>query len=225
MPDTPLIFNHTFQGLFSRAFSQGVPAVLKNQLRGVGVDLDKPLLPAYPVKAWSQCISLCAPVAFPNELPSVAWHKLGERMIDGYQETMIGRAMFASLRLLGPRRMLQRAKRSFRSGNNYTEVEFTDVSETEMNLWFNETDDVLRHFTAGLVLAGMRMGGAELPKVGILHTDSRGVTFRASWAPKGTATRSQAGTSPTPGAQRTSSNSTSKMSTALGGTAPLPRVP
>ncbi|MET0404635.1 MAG: DUF2378 family protein [Cystobacter sp.] len=213
MSETPLIFNHTIQGLFSRAFPQGVPAPLKVQLRGAGVELDKPLLPAYPVEAWCQCIALSAPVAFPGDLPSVAWHKLGERMIDGYQETMIGRAMFASLRLLGPRRMLQRARRSFRSGNNYTEVEFTDVSDTEMNLWFNETHDVLRHFTAGLVMAGMRMGGAELPKVAILHTDSRGVTFRASWAAKGAA------------AQRTDMSSTSKPSTERGGIPPAPRSP
>ncbi|WNG13350.1 DUF2378 family protein [Cystobacter fuscus] len=196
MSDTSFVFNHTVQGLFSRAFPQGVPASLKEKLRAAGVDLDKPLLPAYPIKTWSQCVALSAPVAFPNELPSVAWHKLGERMIDGYQETMIGRAMFASLRLLGPRRMLQRAKRSFRSGNNYTEVQFTDVSETEMDLWFNETDEVLRHFTAGLVMAGMRMGGAELPRVGILHTDARGVTFRASWAQKGAAARAHVGGPP-----------------------------
>ena len=185
MSETPLVFNHTVQGLYSRAFPQGVPALLKEKLRGVGVDLDKPLLPAYPVETWGRCITLSAPVAFPNELPSVAWHKLGERMIDGYQETMIGRAMFASLRLLGPRRMLQRTKRSFRSGNNYTEVLFTDVSETEMDLWFNEPRDVLRHFTAGIVTAGMRMGGAERPRVTILHTDARGVTFRAAWDQKG----------------------------------------
>ena len=128
MSDTPLIFNHTVQGLLSRAFPQGVPAALKQQLRGVGVELDKPLLPAYPVQTWSRCIELCAPFAFPNESPQAAWFKLGERMIDGYQETMIGRAMFASLRLLGPRRMLQRSRRSFRSGNNYTDVVLTDVS-------------------------------------------------------------------------------------------------
>ena len=184
MSDTPLIFNHTVQGLLSRAFPQGVPAALKQQLRGVGVELDKPLLPAYPVQTWSRCIELCAPFAFPNESPQAAWFKLGERMIDGYQETMIGRAMFASLRLLGPRRMLQRSRRSFRSGNNYTDVVLTDVSPNQMDLWFNETHEVLRQFTAGLVLAGMRMGGAESPHVDVVQMDARGITYRASWAQK-----------------------------------------
>ncbi len=182
MSDTPLIFHHTIQGFFSRAFPGGVPPGLKAQLRTAGVDLDKPLLPAYPMETWSRCIELSAPFAFPEDMPQEAWRRLGERMIDGYQETMIGRAMFATLKLLGPRRMLQRSRKNFRSGNNYTDVVLSDVSPTEMDLWFNETHEVLRHFVAGIVLAGMRVGGAEAPHVDVLRTDARGVTYRASWA-------------------------------------------
>lgn len=181
MSDTPLVFDHTLQGLFSRTFPQGVPPALKTQLRAAGVDLDKPLLPAYSLETWSRCIELSAPVLFPTERDEVAWRQLGERLIDGYKETMIGRAMFATLKLLGPRRMLQRSRKNFRSGNNYTEVELTDVSPTEMDVWFNEKNDTLRHFTAGLVLAGLRVGGAREPQVSIRHSDARGVTLRASW--------------------------------------------
>jgi uncharacterized protein (TIGR02265 family) len=184
MPDTPLIFSHTLQSLMSHAFSQGVPPELKARLRALGMDLDKPLLPAYPREAWARCIELCAPFAFPLERREVAWRKLGERMIDGYQETMIGRAMFATLRLLGPRRMLQRAQKNFRSGNNYTEARITDVGPTVMDAWFNEVDEVLRHFTVGLLLAGMRAGGALEPQVERLHADAQGVTLRASWKDK-----------------------------------------
>jgi len=184
MSDTPLIFHHTIQGFFSRTFPEGVPTTLKQYLRGAGVDLDKPLLPAYPVEVWSRCIELSAPFVFPDATPQDAWLKLGERMIDGYQETMIGRAMFATLRLLGPRRMLQRSRKNFRSGNNYTDVVLSDVSPTEMDLWFNETHEVLRQFVAGCVLAGLRVGGAESPHVDVLRTDARGVTYRASWAQK-----------------------------------------
>lgn len=37
------------------------------------------------------------------------------------------------LQVLGPRRTLQRAQKNFRTGNNYTEVRFSDVSPTEMD--------------------------------------------------------------------------------------------
>lgn len=185
MSETPLVFNHTVEGLFARTFPDGVPPGLKAELRAVGVDLDKPLLPAYPAPVWSRIIALGARAAFPEAPREVAWRQLGERMIDGYQDSRIGRAMFSMLQLLGPRRMLQRAQKNFRSGNNYTEVRVSDVSPTQMELWFNETDDVLRHFTVGLVLAGMRAGGADEPQVELHHTDARGFTLRASWKPRG----------------------------------------
>lgn len=181
MSHPPLIFNHTLQGLFARTFHQGVPAELKAQLRSVGVDLDKPLLPAYPVQTWCRCVELSAPVAFPRERRELAWRKLGERMIDGYQDSMIGSAMFSMLRLLGPKRMLQRAQKNFRTGNNYSEVRITEVSPNVLDLWFNETDEPLRYFTSGLVLAGMRVGGAEEPQVDIVDKDAKGFTLRATW--------------------------------------------
>ena len=185
MSETAFVFNHTIQGLFSRTFPDGVPPALKEQLRAVGVDLDKPLLPAYPTETWGRCIELGARAAFPEERREVAWRRMGERMIDGYQDSMIGRAMFSMLQVLGPRRMLQRAQKNFRTGNNYTEVRFSDVSPTELELWFNETDDVLRHFTVGLVLAGMRAGGAREPQVRLYGTDAGGFTLRASWKLEG----------------------------------------
>ncbi|MCY1072924.1 DUF2378 family protein [Archangium lansingense] len=185
MSETPLVFNHTVQGLFSRTFPDGVPPELKAQLRVAGVDLDKPLLPAYPTTVWSRCIDLGARAAFPDEpRRELAWRRMGERMIDGYQDSMIGRAMFSMLQVLGPRRMLQRAQKNFRTGNNYSEVRITEVSPTEMELWFNETDDVLRHFTVGLVLAGMRAGGADEPQVRLHDMDAKGFTMRATWKPK-----------------------------------------
>jgi uncharacterized protein (TIGR02265 family) len=180
----PLIFSHSLQSLLSRAFPSGVPLALKERLRGVGVDLDRPLLPAYPKDTWSRCVEYGAPYAFPLEARELGWRKLGERMVEGYQETMIGRAMFSTLRLLGPRRMLLRSQKSFRSGNNYTEVRLTDVSPTTVDVWFNETDEVLRQFTLGLILAGMRAGGADEPRADITHRDAQGMTIRASWKEK-----------------------------------------
>jgi uncharacterized protein (TIGR02265 family) len=182
MADPLLVFSQAFEGLVVRGLSGSVSPELKAQLRAVGVDLDKPLLPAYPRETWARCIALCGQATYPGEPREGAWLKLGERMIDGYQETFIGRAMFGTLKLLGPRRMLARTQRTFRSANNYTEVRLTDVSPTQVDMWINEVDDVLRHFTLGLVLAGMRAAGASGVQGSILSTDAQGVTFRTSWS-------------------------------------------
>jgi uncharacterized protein (TIGR02265 family) len=183
-PSQPLIFSHTLQSLLSRAFPSGATPELKERLRTVGVELDRPLLPAYPKDTWSRCVEYCARYAFPREPRELGWRKMGERMVDGYQETMLGRAMFSTLRLLGPRRMLLRAQKNFRSGNNYTEVRLTDVAPTVLDVWFNETDEVLRQFTLGLIVSGMRAGGADEPRADITHRDAQGMTIRATWKEK-----------------------------------------
>jgi uncharacterized protein (TIGR02265 family) len=58
------------------------------------------------------------------------------------------------------------------------------VAPTVLDVWFNETDEVLRQFTLGLILAGMRSGGAEAPEASITHRDEQGMTIRASWKEK-----------------------------------------
>jgi uncharacterized protein (TIGR02265 family) len=181
MAEPHLIFNHTLEGLVLRGLPGGASPELKAKLRAIGVDLDKPLLPAYSRETWARCIELAAEAAYPGEPHEQAWQKLGERMVEGYQETFIGRAMFATLRLLGPRRMLARSQKNFRSGNNYSEVRTTDVSPNQMDVWMNEVQDVLRHFSLGLLLAGMRAAGTQGASVVILQKDAHGVTFRASW--------------------------------------------
>jgi uncharacterized protein (TIGR02265 family) len=181
MADSLLVFSQALEGLVVRGLPGGASPELKAKLRAVGVDLDKPLLPAYPRETWARCIALCAEAMYPGEPRESAWQRLGERMIDGYQETFIGRAMFATLKLLGPRRMLSRTQRTFRSANNYTEVRLNEVGPTQVDVWINEVDDVLRHFTLGLVRAGMRAGGASGVQADILSTDAQGVTFRTSW--------------------------------------------
>jgi uncharacterized protein (TIGR02265 family) len=63
-------------------------------------------------------------------------------------------------------------------------VRLTEVGPTVLDVWFNEVDEVLRHFTVGLVTAGMRAGGALEPRVELVHADTMGITLRASWKDK-----------------------------------------
>jgi uncharacterized protein (TIGR02265 family) len=184
MADQLLIFSHAVEGLFSRGLAGRVTPELRARLREVGVDLDHTLLPAYPRETWARCIQLAAETLLPHEPPEVAWRLLGERMVDGYQETFVGRAMFATLRLLGPRRVLGRTRQNLRSANNYTEVRVADLAPTVVELWLNETHPTLRVFCQGLLLAGMRASGAQDPMVECLLADDTGVTFRATWRGK-----------------------------------------
>ncbi len=175
-----LIFDHTIEGLFLKGLTGQVTPRLKEKLRQAGLDLDRPLLPAYPFEVWRKCIGLTADELFPGLPEQEAWRRLGERLVEGYRETVMGSAMFTLLKVLGPRRTLQRAQKNFRSGNNYTEVRFTDVSPTVVDVWMNETEPT-SHFTRGAMQAGMRTSGAPGLQVNILQSDSQGTTYRVSW--------------------------------------------
>jgi uncharacterized protein (TIGR02265 family) len=103
-------------------------------------------------------------------------------MAVGYRETMVGGAVFGMLKLLGPKRMLLRTQKNFRSGNNYTDVRFTEVGPTVMDMWMNEPGP-LRHFSAGIIEAGMRFSGAPETRVEVRAFDDASVTYRISWGP------------------------------------------
>ena len=49
----------------------------------------------------------------------------------GYEKTLVGSALTAMLRVLGPKRTLERMTRNFRTANNYTEVTVEALAEKE----------------------------------------------------------------------------------------------
>ncbi|HEX8819399.1 MAG TPA: DUF2378 family protein [Archangium sp.] len=178
-----LVFAHTVEGLFRRGLSGRIPPGLKEQLRQAGLDLERPLLPAYPLETWFQCVALAAETLYPGEPRDLALRRVGERMVDGYLETTMGSAMFGLLRLLGPQRTLGRMQKNLRSANNYTEARLTEVGPRELDLWMNEPGP-LRYFMQGVLLAGLRGAGTPDVQVALHHFDDASVTYRVSWEGK-----------------------------------------
>jgi uncharacterized protein (TIGR02265 family) len=175
-----LVFDQTLEGLFIRGLSGQVTPNLKSQLRGMGVDLDRKLLPAYPFSTWCSCVRVAARELYAREPPEHAYRQLGERMVDGYRTTMFGRPLFSVLQLLGPRRVIGRAQQSFRSGNNYTEIRIQEVGPLCLELWVNEAGPT-RHLMQGALLAGLRSSGAHEPWVELKHFTEEDVTFHVTW--------------------------------------------
>ncbi len=175
-----LVFDQTVEGLFMRGLGGKIPPVLKEQLRREGLDLDRKLLPAYPVETWARCVGLTAKTLYPDKPEAEAWKLLGERHIAGFHETMLGRALFGVLRLMGPKRRLSRTRQNFRAGNNYQEVRITEVSPTEVDMWLNERGS-LRYFKQGIIHGSARAAGDLEATVVVRHFDDEGATYRISW--------------------------------------------
>ncbi|WP_309892853.1 DUF2378 family protein [Archangium sp.] len=181
MPDELLVFEQTIEAVYVRALHGRLPPTCKARLRQAGLDLDQKLRPAYPFTAWMTFLRITAEELYPGEPLEIGAFKIGEACIDGFRETMLGRAVLSLLRVLGPKRALMRATQNFRAGNNYTESRIREVSPRQYELWMNEVGS-LPTFTAGILHAGLRTAGAESVRVDLSGYDGHACTYCISWS-------------------------------------------
>lgn len=178
MSTEKLIFAQTFEGLFRSVQTRLTPA-LQQGLKQRGVDLTRPLLPAYSHEVFTEVMLYLAAQLHPLIEEDEAVTLLGRGFMEGFGETMIGRAMLAAMRLIGPRRTLERVSRQFRAGNNFTETKLTPVNERTFELWINEVR--LPGWYIGIVSRGLELAGGAQVKVEIIGREGRSGTFRITW--------------------------------------------
>ena len=176
-----VVFNSAFEGLFLRALAVDMTPVLMERLKRSGLDVSQRLLPAYPIAVWVAAIELACDAVYPTLTRDDACHRLGRRIIDGYQQTLIGRALFATLRLIGPRRTLDRVAKSFRTSNNFSEARLTEETGRRFALWMNEVE-TNPHLTAGIIERGLELAGAKEARVVMRSRDAVGCILECSWA-------------------------------------------
>ncbi|MCU0702165.1 MAG: DUF2378 family protein [Myxococcaceae bacterium] len=172
-----VIFSATFESLFRAAGADAVQAALPT-MRAEGID-PLHLNPAYPMTTWVRVVRALLPAFAPGLEAEVALDRLGERVVDSYGEGLVGKALFGVLKVLGPRRALERTTRNFRTTNNYAESTVTHLEGNTFELWMNEVD--LPGFSAAVVRAGLRHAGAVDPVVTVKRQDDKGTTFHVSW--------------------------------------------
>ena len=107
----PLDFGQVYEGLFVRG--------LRGRLT---------LQPAYPSSVLPACIVLTAQTLYPTEPLEQALKVIGRTFFLGFIDTLLGRAMLGLLRIIGPRRSLERMQRNFRTGSNYIETRFLSLA-------------------------------------------------------------------------------------------------
>jgi len=180
MADELLVFEQTIEALFVRALGGRLTPECRARLFQAGLDVNQKIKPAYSFDSWMTFIRIAAEELYPGEpLPSSTF-KLGEAYVEGFRETMLGRAVLSLLRVLGPRRTIARATQNFRAGNNYTETRITELGPSQFDVWMNEVGP-FPEFTAGIIQAGVRMSGAKDLRVEPMGYDGHACTYRITW--------------------------------------------
>lgn len=176
-----LVFSQTFEGL-QRALSDRLSGQVFAQFRALGVDFEKRLEPAYEFDVWANSALQAAKVMHPQLPEAEQLYRFGRAFIDGYAFTLVGKAMLASLRLIGPRRTLERMDRNLRTGNNYTQTQLraVDGEPNTFTLWVTPVRYV--DWYRGLLEAGMEAAGAKGLQVTAVAREGESVTYRIHWS-------------------------------------------
>lgn len=175
-----VIFTDAVQGLFIKGLGARVSPELHAELKAVGLDLRGKLLPAYSRKTWNAAIALAAAHVWPQLGVAEAHVRLGRTIIDGFLETLLGKALAGMAKVLGPTRTLARMKKNLRTGCNYNEVNLFVDAPSDVRFWINEPF-IHPGYVQGLLQGTLEISGARNATVEVLTVDSEGTTYRVRW--------------------------------------------
>ncbi|RKH18476.1 DUF2378 family protein [Corallococcus praedator] len=173
------VFGHTVEGLLL-ALQGRMDEPLRAKLKAAGLDLERKLEPAYPNAVWQRLLQLGAEELFPGVPMKEAQWLLGERFVEGYFETNMGRALKGVLKLLGPARALERTSRNLASGSNFLHVEVQKVSDTDFRIRVNEGGTYPEFIGAICHFGTMATGVKGLTTV-VESRDGRAAIYRVRW--------------------------------------------
>lgn len=177
-----LVFAPSVEALLLRGVGNQLTPTVHEQLRQVGIDLARPLLPAYPSDTWQAAVTVVARALYPGLPMAEAQWKLGESTVYGWEQTVIGKAMITFSRLLGPKRVLMRFPTMSRSSNNFSSMSVRELGPQDLEAVI-EPYVGWPEYTQGCLRAVLHVAGAHEPSVDVVaHArDTERLVLRARW--------------------------------------------
>lgn len=98
--------------------------------------------PSHPVLVSNAFVNVVAAAGFPTLSLPEARRQMAHISVAQYRQTILGRVMFAPIRLMGLERVLRQAPRQFAAVTNYGTRSVTEIGP---NHWWFECEDELMH--------------------------------------------------------------------------------
>jgi len=175
--DQQLVWKHTVEGLVRMGKPRATPR-WKQRLKDAGLDVEAPVAAVYTRDQWRSFIFISAEELFEGE-PDARFHAMGHAFIEEYAQTFLGRAVAAVLKIIGPKRALERMTKSLRSGNNYSETRTTFLGPARAEFWLNETLGA-PSYICGALEAVLATAGAKAT-VRVAKVEGTSATFDIVW--------------------------------------------
>lgn len=176
MPEK-LWFSQSIEGLFVRGVGDRMTPALRAQFIGIDV---KNLQPGYDDAVVTRAIRLTGEVLFADKPEPEALRAMGALFMHGFAQTLMGKALVQFMKVLGPRRSLQRMERNFRTGGNYIETRFESLGEGKAQVWFNDVSGI-PDFYAGIIQRGGEFAGARDMLITFEPVTNTECTFVVNW--------------------------------------------
>lgn len=161
-----------------RALQPPTPPELE-AFKRAGID-GKKFQAAYPLIQYTDLVDACGASRFGHLEPLQRFTEVGRLFMLGYEKTLVGQALIAVLRLLGPARVLQRMTRNFRTANNYTEVTLELVAPTQHVVRI--THVTRPGLFIGLLEKGLTYAGAKELSVTLLEHHDKVARYDVRWS-------------------------------------------
>ena len=181
MSSEQIEFSQSVEGLFIKGLGSMLTPAIKTSLRATGLDLDKPLRPGYPAAEFHRWIEQVSAAIYPDLQRDEALRRIGHRAVSGLEEGMIGKALSAGLKLIGPRRSLQRVERIFKNNNNYLQASLIELGERDARVALSAVHGLPTYYQ-GLFEAAVTIIGAKEPKVTLLASPPPGAMLHIEWS-------------------------------------------
>lgn len=174
-----LIYGEVIEGLLRHGLHGQVSLRLRERLRQLGLDVDRPPQ-TFSAVVWRQCLQVIVEEAFPGVLPEEGFRQLARQHLEGYGRTLLGRATMRVLRLLGPRRMVQRLPHVLGSTDNYTVGVVVEQGPSTFELTLNSSP-LPAGYAESLFESFLKASGAEEPRVKLVQSSADSCTYQLDW--------------------------------------------
>jgi uncharacterized protein (TIGR02265 family) len=174
-----LVYDFGVESLF-RGLGARLTPELKQQVRVIGIDLDKKLLPAYPKELWVRAVDAVASELSRGSTLAAARRELGHAITLGFAEGALGRLMAPGVRLMGVRRILLRIPKNLAMSNNFMRVAATETGPSALRVEMNEAVPS-PEFLCGVIEAMAGYSGAKSCEVRFA-AEGPLVVFTVTWS-------------------------------------------
>jgi uncharacterized protein (TIGR02265 family) len=182
MTPEKLVHAQTVEALFVRAFENRLTPACREALKRAGLDLDRKLERFYTLEQWKDFLRIAAAHVYGGVPAEAAYYSLGERFMDAWFGTFLGKALLGMARLMGPRRTLLRAGTGLRAGANFIEARIVERGPTSLEFWMNDVVADQPTFAAGMIARAAELAGGWRVVAIPEGFDGTSSTFHVRWS-------------------------------------------